>query len=270
MKIHSGRQNLPRRSLIYGENGIGKSRIAASFPKPLFLNMEDGLGDIDCDKTDRLREYADVVSGIAYLIQQQHEYKSVVVDTADWLERLIFKMVAAEKGKTTIEDIGFGKGYEAAADKWQHLINGFTELWHRGMHVVFTCHVRILKFPDPGGDTYSYYAPALHEKGSACVLEWCDEVLFATTKAYTIVKDEGFGAKRAVAVDANQRILVTTESPCRVAKNRLGLEPEIPFSLPFNWAAVFGSKLRAPVPEPIASNNIAGIVNDGSSKSLAS
>lgn len=267
MKIHQGKQNLPRRVLIYGENKIGKSRFAASFPRPLFLNIEDGLGDIDCDKTDRLREFDDVVNAVSYLIQNPHEYKTVVIDTADWLERLLFKHVARDKGKLSIEDIGFGKGYEAAADKWQFLIGGLTELWRRGMHVVFTCHLQIKKFADPGGETYSYYAPALHEKGSSAVCEWCDEILFATTKVHVLSKDEGFGAKRTIAIDDGQKILITVESPCRVAGNRLGFPPEIPFTLPFDWSHWFGSRLQAPAPEQKAiAGNIAGVVTDGSSK----
>lgn len=273
MRIKTGKQNLPRRMLIYGENGIGKSRIAAAFPKPLFINLEDGLGDIECDKTDRLTDFGDIVTAISWLCTEPHKYQTVVIDTADWLEKLVFRAVAKDKGKATIEDIGFGKGYDGAAEKWQFLISGLTHLWRqpcdqfpngRGMHVVFTCHLKIAKFADPAGETYNYYSPDLNEKGSGCICQWCDEVLFATTKVYTITKDEGFGSKRTIAVDSDQRILLTHESPSRVAKERLGLAPEVPFSLPFDFDGIIGKHLRTSL---AVAGNISGVVVEGSSKS---
>jgi len=38
VKINKGKVPRARRVLIYGENGIGKSTLAAQFPKPIFLN----------------------------------------------------------------------------------------------------------------------------------------------------------------------------------------------------------------------------------------
>ena len=101
--------------LVYGENGVGKSTFAASFPKPLALNFEDGVGDIGIDHTDRLKEFGDMVLVLSWLITEPHGYQTVIVDTVDWLERLVFRQVAQEKGKDTIEDIGWGKGYQAVA-----------------------------------------------------------------------------------------------------------------------------------------------------------
>ena len=36
--------------MLYGTHGIGKSTFASCAPKPIFLQTEDGLGEIDCDK----------------------------------------------------------------------------------------------------------------------------------------------------------------------------------------------------------------------------
>lgn len=49
-RIQRGRIASPPRILVYGTEGIGKSTLAARAPKPVFVQTEDGLGAIDCDK----------------------------------------------------------------------------------------------------------------------------------------------------------------------------------------------------------------------------
>ena len=48
--IVSGRQPLPPRLLLYGTEGIGKSTFGAQAPAPIFIQTEDGLSEISCDK----------------------------------------------------------------------------------------------------------------------------------------------------------------------------------------------------------------------------
>ena len=50
------------------------------------------------------------------------------IDTLDWLEKLIWTAVAEEANKKNIEDIGFGKGYVAAAEEWRNLLSGLEVL----------------------------------------------------------------------------------------------------------------------------------------------
>lgn len=48
--IQRGRAPMPPRIMLYGVEGIGKSTFAAEAPKPIFVQTEDGLAQIDCDK----------------------------------------------------------------------------------------------------------------------------------------------------------------------------------------------------------------------------
>lgn len=264
MQITKGKQSRPRRVLIYGENGIGKSTFAAKFPNPLFLNFEDGVGDIDADKTPLLTSYGDAVSAVSWLTHNDREHQTIIVDTVDWLEKHIMREVAQKKGKETIEEIGYGKGWETVAQQWRFLLSGFTVLWNQGRHIIFVAHATIRKYKNPEGDAYDFLTPALNEAGSGLILEWCDEVLYAKSRVNTIQKDEGFNQKRSVAIGGKERMLVTSESAAYVAKNRLGLPDE----LPLDFAAF--AKYLPPLP-PLAckgGKNIDGIVKEGTSKTV--
>ena len=251
MKITQGKQTKPRRVLIYGDNGVGKSTWAASWPSPLILNIEDGVNGLNCDSTERIKDLGGYIAAISWAITNENSYQTIITDTCDWVEKLIFKAVAEEAGKKTIEDIGYGKGYEAVERCWRRIIDGLAMLWESGRHIVFTCHSKIAKFRSPEGDSYDYYSPAIHEKGSDILCQWCDEVLFAKYRIITRSVDEGFGNKRNIAIGQTERILCTQESPSHVGKNRLGLPAEM--SLDFSDFMPFVG-------------NINGLVVSGSSK----
>lgn len=62
---------------------------------------------------------------------EDHQFKTVVLDSLDWLEPIICaKQIAtmpfSEKGREVknIEDYGFGKGYAMALDWWRYLMGG--------------------------------------------------------------------------------------------------------------------------------------------------
>lgn len=271
MKINKGKKNRARRVLIYGENGVGKSSIAARFPKPLFLNIEDGIGDLDVDSTDVIKSVTEFTGCLIELADS--DYETIVVDTIDWLEKLIFEEVAKRANKKTIEDIGFGKGYQAVEQEWKSLFEGFTYLWNQGRHIVFTCHEHLEKFSNPEGDSYNFWTPALHAKGSGCVAEWCDEVLFVRYKTNTVQKEEGFGAKRSIAIGGKERVIVCNKTATVEAKNRLGMPDEIPLSFEAIAKYLPVIEKSKPSPVPVAetkktTGNIAGVVVDGSSKQV--
>ncbi|MBQ7600638.1 MAG: ATP-binding protein, partial [Lachnospiraceae bacterium] len=100
--IQSGRENRPPRIMIYGSEGVGKSTFAASAPNPVFIQTEDGLGELDCRKFPLAHSLAEVLAQLTALRDEQHDVQTVVVDSADWLERLIFDEVCREFGVRSI------------------------------------------------------------------------------------------------------------------------------------------------------------------------
>jgi hypothetical protein len=228
-KVQRGRVEVPRRVLVYGTHGIGKSTFGAMAERPIFIQTEDGLAGIDCERFPLATRYGDVLNALSELYAEAHEYRTVIIDSLDWLERLIWAEVCERRGVENIEDIGYAKGYVFALTQWREVLAGLDALRNeRGMTVLLLAHAQIEKFANPETDTYDRYSPRLHRQASALVQEWSDEVLFATYSVHTKTTDEGFGRKRVQGIGSGERILHTTERPAHMAKNRLGLPDEIP------------------------------------------
>ena len=71
------------------------------------------------------KRFEDVTDCLACLATEAHDYLTVVVDTADWLETLIHKL-CRDQGKESIEDFGYGKGYVKALPYWTELFSAST------------------------------------------------------------------------------------------------------------------------------------------------
>ena len=233
-KIHSGKQPAPRRVMLYGTHGVGKSTWGSMAPQPIFIQTEDGLGEIACDKFPLARSFDEAMQALSELYGEEHPYHTVVVDSLDWLERLIWEEVCRQKAVESIEEIGYAKGYVFALTQWREFLTGLDALRReRGMMIVLIAHCKIEQFHNPETDNYDRYTPRLHKLASAVVQEWCDEVLFATYKVYTKTTDEGFNRKISKGTGMGERLIHTTERPAHVAKNRLNLPDE----LPLEWTA---------------------------------
>ena len=227
-QIQSGKVQAPRRILLYGIQGVGKSTFGAESDRPVFVQAEDGLGEIDCDKFPLAATFDDVMNALTALYTDDHEYRTVVIDSLDWLERLIWAEVCSIKKIENIEDIGYGKGYLLALTQWRIFLEALSALRSdRDMTVILIAHARIERFENPETDAYDRYVPRLHKVASAVIQEWCDEVLFATYKVHTKQVDKGFNRKRTQGLGSGERVLRTSERPAHVAKNRLRLPAEI-------------------------------------------
>ena len=257
--------------LLYGTHGIGKSTWAAKSPAPLFLQTEEGLDDLGVDRTPLLKDLGAVNAWISDLLTTKHQYRTVVIDTLDWLERLIFAAVCQAQSKKSIEEIGYAKGYTFALTHWEYLLNSLGHLRDKGMAVILLSHARIVKVEPPDADTYTRYEPDLDKRVGPMLMEWSDEVFFATYQINTIARDEGFNRDRTRAIGTGERVFYTREMPTYQAKRRIVL----PDMLPLDFAAYAQhlSDMRPAIkmpPPPISippqTGDIDGLINNGSSK----
>jgi len=236
-EIETGISIKPRRLLLYGVHGIGKSTFASMAPSPIVIQTEDGLGNIDVAKFPVSRHYEDVIDSLLTLHKEKHDYKTVVLDSADWLERLIWAKVSKEKGVGNIAEIDYGKGYAQAVVYMERVLKGLSALRDaKGMTIIVIAHSKIEKFENPISENYDRYSPDLHKGAAALIQEWADEVLFATYKVRVKVTDKGFNQKSGRGIGEGERVMYCEERPSYQAKNRLGMPPEIAFE----WTAYAG------------------------------
>jgi hypothetical protein len=226
-----GKQSKPRRIMLYGVHGIGKSSFAASAPNAVFLPTEDGVSDIDCESFPLAETFEQFDGYLQELAGEEHDRQTLVIDTLDWLERLIWGAVEAEHEVNSIEDIGYAKGYTFALKQWRHVLRALDWLRdNKGMTCLLLAHAKIEKFQPPDNDPFDRYSPKMHKLASAIVQEWCDEVMFANYRVFTKTQGEGFD-KRTQGVGSGERIVHTSERPSHLAKNRANL----PETLPLSW-----------------------------------
>jgi hypothetical protein len=246
--LRRGGEVLPPRLLVYGVAGVGKTSLAASAPNPVFLQTEDGLGLLDAATFGVLRSYADVQEALDALYQQDHAFQTVVLDSLDWLEPLIWRKTALANNWADIEQPGFGKGYLAALDHWRGFLDGMNTLRsERGMGVILLAHADIKRFDSPETEPYDRYVIKLQQRAAALVQEHVDAVLFANYRISTIKTDVGFKKQVVRGVSGGDRLLHTIERPAFLAKNRFGLKGTIELDWP-KLAA--GIRFYTPNPVP--------------------
>lgn len=238
------RASAPPRIVVHAQQGVGKSTFAARSYRPIFLPFEDGLTGIETDAFPLLSSFEETIAALDSLITEPHEFGTVVLDSLDWLEPLIWRRVTLDAGKNSIEEISYGKGYLEATTYWRLILDKLNALRTRGMASILIAHTEVKRFDAPDTDAYDRYQIKLHRSASALVVEWADIVGFAQME--TVIKKEAQGFQNRVrGISTGRRILRTNETPAYLAKNRYSL----PDPLPLDWQSLIAALTPQPTPE---------------------
>ncbi len=224
MKIKKTEPQKPPRMVLYGEHKIGKSSFAANSIKPLFIQTEDGLDNLSVDAFDKAKSFEEVKEQLRDVAREDHTFKTLVIDSLDWLERLIWKKICAENNVAQIGDVPYGGGYKLALNLWQEFINALDYINEtKQMMIILLAHSKITKFEDPTRQNYDRFSLDLQDKASGLILQWCDIIAFANEQVIVTEKKEGFGTT-IKAKDTGIRMLNVNKKAAYEAGNRYGLE----------------------------------------------
>ncbi len=205
------------KGIIYASAGTGKTTFGASATASIIVDCENGAGAIKCQRTPYLDNWPAIHSWLKELERAEHPYQTVVIDSIDWLLRRIEEHVsgcAGGKAESTLNRShgGFGNGKQIFKNYvYQILLPLFDRIVSRGIAVVLLAHAKRTEITDVDGIAVEKTVPELPDEHLNTMIEWSDFVCLAKK------------------LDENTRILITSETPRALAKNRYSMPPEIAF-----------------------------------------
>lgn len=240
---------------IVGTAGAGKTSMACTFPGPVVMLRTQGEAvprDLPTaqqpDTFPELTGTGALWSVLEALRDEDHPYKTLVIDSVTGLEQLFVAEILEQDGKAKgINQAfgGYGAGPAAVMASHARVRKAAEHLRKkRGMYVVFLAHADIARIDPPDSDGYSQYTLRLPGKSMAPYVDNVDLVGFL--KQATIVRGDE-GSKKAITT--GDRVLVTYMTPATVAKNRLGITEDIDVVPGKNPLAPWISRRKAKPPE---------------------
>lgn len=257
MEITRGKIVKAVKVCIYGPEGIGKSTLASRFPDPVFIDTEGSTNHMDVARFDAPSSWQMLIQEVEYVRNHPDCCRTLVIDTADWAEKLCIENVLAERKMKSIEDAGYGKGYTYLKEEFGKLLNLLTDVVEKGINVVITAHAQMRKFEQPDElGAYDRWELKLSKQCSPLVKEWADMILFCNYKTMVVNIDNQGAVKGKNKAQGGRRVMYTSHHPCWDAKNRFGLPEEIDMDYS-QIAHIFGTITRPQPAEPAPAQPVA-------------
>ena len=214
----------PIRFIFYGVEGIGKSTLASKLPGVVFIDTEGSTDYMTVCRYPRPQSW-DILMDMVDDAGQQH-VGTLVIDTADWAERLCVDALCSARGWKGIEDAGYGKGYVYLKEKFGQLLDKLTSLQDKGINVGFTAHAQLRKVEHPEETgAYDHWELKVSKQVGPMLKEWADLLLFCNYKTMVI---HGKTPMDKNKIAGGKRVMYTTHNPVWDAKNRFNLPEELP------------------------------------------
>lgn len=204
--------------LLYGMAGVGKSSLAAKLEKPLFIDLEGGLNYLDVDRTETLTTYDkfyEILVEIGRNREQYKEYKTIVIDSVDWLVRLATEKAAGidlNNLDATLNRAGggYGNGKQMLENEIRtHLLPFLSRLNLLGFGICFIAHTEQKVLLDGDGNKIETITPKIDVNTMNVFVEWCDFVYYLKKR------------------DNGGRYLLLDSDGVSLAKNRVGRTGEV-------------------------------------------
>jgi len=227
MEIVKTKRSAPPRILIHADHGLGKSSLAAAAPDPIFIQTEDGLEKIDATAFTLAKDFETVMDQLTYVYAEEHEFKTLVLDSLDWLETRIAEHVCRQAKKDSISDFSYGAGYTAMFEQFGRVVKAMNAIREkRGMAIILIAHSQVKTYQNPMGADYDRHCIKLRDKNAELFLEWADLVGFLHFSVFVSTKKTGFG-ETTKAIGGSDRVLSCAPSAAYVSKNRYGITSDI-------------------------------------------
>lgn len=255
MKITRGVIKCPIKGVFYGVEKVGKTKLASLLPNPLFIPVEDGTNQLDVARTERPNSWQELRQLFIDIGSGPKEFDTIVIDSADWSERLAIAKVDAE---TTTKDRSYGKEQGLYCDEFSTAVKASEWLISKGYNVVWIAHSKVTRVSPPDQtEGYDKFELKMGKATAGILKEWADLLLFINTE--TVVVEGGDGKKKAMG--GTSRVIHAARCSAWDAGNRFGLPDSMPYFdgvCPEPIARLFVNQTRPTVPKPDAIPGTAG------------
>lgn len=239
---------------IVGFAGSGKSSLAGLFTNAIFIQAENATSvfeampehlqpaffpQLPVPNAKKNIKTSDVLfEQLRELMTQEHDFKTVVIDTITALNTL-FEQEVVEFDKNSATNIGeaqggYNKGYLVVAGIHAKLRAACEHLRKRGISVVFLAHTGVIKMKNrPDGGEYVAYSLDMHERSRAVYVSSSDIVAYLKARDFVTGQEEnkkGQTTKYGRVTNTGERVLITSSDGTIGyidAKNRYSLPDEI-------------------------------------------
>lgn len=226
------------KAVLYGQEGVGKSSLAANIPGIVFIDCEGGTTKMNVRRLPSPTSWAMLCDEMEYIRENAAAkgYKAVAIDTFDWAEALALQAICIEHKVNGIEGLNYGKGWQYECELIGKFLNSTDKLIKAGIHVILICHAISRKTTLPEEvDEFDHWELKLGNKTTNKIApllkEWSDMTLFLAFKTQIMAADDKGKVHKATSV---QRVMYATKSAWWDAKNRFGL----PDMMPLDYGAV--------------------------------
>jgi hypothetical protein len=232
---------------VYGTGGIGKTTLASEFPDPLYLFTEGEEPPTDIEmptlqnddgEPKAIGSFSELLDVFEQLLTEEHGFRTVIVDSLDALEKLVWAHTCGRMGWDTIDSndkgspTAFGKGYLEADNDWNDFVLAVRALAKRGLHVVLILHSEVKAHNDPIVDSYDRYRPKLQRRAADIIMEKSDALLFMNKRASIKQVSKAFSKEKESkpeGMSGAERVIYTDERAGFLAKNRMNMPASIPY-----------------------------------------
>lgn len=250
----------PPQLTIVAAPGAGKTTLGALFPNPIFVQAEEGMSVFESweeedrptvfptlprsSKKDKISTKAALLDQLRSLATQEHEFKTLVIDSVTSLHALFEHEVCEDYEVDNVAAAagGFAKGYLVVKEMHAEIKTACDYLRNkRGMTIVFLAHIGVQRMKNrPDAEEYTVYSLDMHKESVPVYVNLVDSVLYLRQEEFVkggATDRKGVTTKLGKIVQTGDRSLVTSGDG-KVgfvnAKNRYDLDSEIPVPIGTN------------------------------------
>ena len=183
--------------------------------------------------------FSDLVQYLTMFLEEEHSYKTAVIDTIDHAEKLALTAACNEFGVNAPSEVKYGKVWDSANAKMRKMILGLDTLNKKGINVIILAHSEIVTYNSPMGESYDRFVISCRDKTSKLLKEVPKMIGYMHKKVLTAENKEASGfQKKYKATMMRDSVLSFAPNAAYNSKNRFGLEEDITIPRENGWAAI--------------------------------